>query len=112
MKIFKPKFWEKINLISIFLYPASLILQLLIATKKIFISQNSFKIPIICIGNIYLGGTGKTPLSILITRELIKKLYRPTKKEHDFPGRAVQYNKKADKHSQKKMIEFFIKHLK
>ena len=77
MKIFKPKFWEKINLISIFLYPASLILQLLIATKKIFISQNSFKIPIICIGNIYLGGTGKTPLSILITRELIKKKKKP-----------------------------------
>ena len=45
-------------------------------------------------------------------RELIKELYRPTKDDHDLPGRAVQYNKKADKHSQKKMIEFFIKHLK
>ena len=45
-------------------------------------------------------------------RELIKKLYRPTKDDHDLPGRAVQYNKKADKHSEKKMLEFFIKHLK
>ena len=45
-------------------------------------------------------------------RELIKKLYRPSKDDHDFAGRAVQYNKKADKHSQKKMIKFFVKYLK
>ena len=45
-------------------------------------------------------------------RELIKKLYRPSKDDHDLSGRAVQYNKKADKHSQKKMIKFFVKHLK
>ena len=45
-------------------------------------------------------------------RELIKKLSKSTKDNHDLPGRSVQYNKKADKHSQKKMIEFFVKHLK
>ena len=45
-------------------------------------------------------------------RELIKKLYRPSKDDHDLAGRAVQYNKKADKHSQKKMIKFFVKYLK
>ena len=45
-------------------------------------------------------------------RELIKKLYRPSKDDHDLSGRAVQYNKKADKHSQKKMIKFFVKYLK
>ena len=45
-------------------------------------------------------------------RELIKKLYRPSKDDHDISGRAVQYNKKADKHSQKKMIKFFVKYLK
>ena len=28
---------------------------------------------IICVGNLYLGGTGKTPLSILIGNELSKK---------------------------------------
>ena len=28
-----------------------------------------FKIPIICVGNIYLGGTGKTPLSIFLAKE-------------------------------------------
>ena len=42
----------------------------------------------------------------------MKKLSKSTKDNHDLAGRSVQYNKKADKHSQKKMIEFFVKHLK
>ena len=37
----------------------------------------------------------------------MKKLYRPTSKNHDLPGRAVQYNKEDDKDSEKKMIAFF-----
>ena len=36
----------------------------MIHIKKRFTSKHSFKIPIICIGNIYLGGTGKTPFCI------------------------------------------------
>ena len=32
-----------------------------------FTKISSFKIPIVCIGNIYVGGTGKTPLSILVS---------------------------------------------
>ena len=39
--------------------------------------MHAFKIPIICVGNIYIGGTGKTPLSILITKELMKHKKRP-----------------------------------
>ena len=32
-----------------------------------------FKVKTICVGNIYLGGTGKTPLSNLIASKLKKK---------------------------------------
>ena len=78
MKILKPKFWEKNNnLISLLLFPISIFLQLLIIIKKKFTSEHSFKIPVICIGNIYLGGTGKTPLSILIAKELRKHNKKP-----------------------------------
>jgi len=73
MKINKPKFWqEKNNLISFLLLPFSFVLQFLIALKNKITYSHSFKTPIICVGNIYLGGTGKTPLSILIAQELIK----------------------------------------
>ena len=78
MKILKPKFWEKNNnLISLFLLPVSFFLQLLIIIKKKLTSEHSFKIPVICIGNIYLGGTGKTPLSVLIAKELKKHNKKP-----------------------------------
>ena len=66
MDFFKPKFWDqdKISFFSIIFLPISWILKLLIFTKKSFIKSHQFPIPIICIGNIYLGGTGKTPMSI------------------------------------------------
>jgi len=78
MKILKPKFWEKNNnLISLLLLPVSFFVQLLIIIKKKLTYENSFKIPVICIGNIYLGGTGKTPLSVLIAKELKKHNKKP-----------------------------------
>ena len=74
MKILKPKFWEKNNnLISLLLLPISFFLQFLIIIKKKLTPEHSFKIPVICIGNIYLGGTGKTPLCIEIF-SILKKL--------------------------------------
>ena len=78
MKILKPKFWEeKNNPISLLLLPISFFLQLLIIIKKKLTFKHSFKIPVICIGNIYIGGTGKTPLSIMIAQELIKHKKKP-----------------------------------
>ncbi len=72
MKLYKPKFWDHKNFISLSLFPVSLIIQLIILLKKKFTKVSSFKIPIVCIGNIYVGGTGKTPLSILVSKELSK----------------------------------------
>mgnify|MGYP006134975033 CR=1 FL=1 len=77
MKIFKPKFWHKENsLISFFLLPLSILFQLIIMVKKKITKKNSFSIPVICVGNIYLGGTGKTPLCV----ELVEILEKSNKK--------------------------------
>ena len=76
MKLFKPKFWDKkIGLISVLLFPLSLITVLIVFIKKIY--KNIFNIPIICVGNIYVGGTGKTPTSILLANEITKLDKRP-----------------------------------
>ena len=79
IKFIKPKFWDKkkISLISIVLIPISLITLLIIFLKKRLTKITSFKIPIICVGNIYIGGTGKTPVSILIAKELNKLGLQP-----------------------------------
>ena len=64
MLIKKPRFWdsEKISIYSIILYPISIIYFFLLTIIKIFKKNQNFEIPIVCVGNIYLGGTGKTPL--------------------------------------------------
>ena len=78
MMLIKPKFWDKkIGIISIILYPLSLIYLIIIYIKKKITKVHKFKIPIICVGNIYVGGTGKTPLSILLANE-IQKLGKET----------------------------------
>jgi len=78
MKILKPKFWtKKNNLISFFLLPFSFFFQLLIILKNNTTKKEKFSVQVICIGNIYLGGTGKTPLSLAVV-EILKKLNKKT----------------------------------
>ena len=72
MRLIKPKFWKTKNLISFLLYPLSSITFLINNTKKFCIKKN-FKIKTICIGNIFIGGTGKTSLAIEIKKLLEKK---------------------------------------
>ena len=68
MNFLKPKFWDKkqVSFISILLFPISLIIKLANTFKPYFIRTNQYSIAVICVGNIYLGGTGKTPLCIEI----------------------------------------------
>lgn len=93
MKLIKPKFWnKKFNLLTIFLLPVTFITILIIFLKKKISKPIKYDIPIICIGNIYIGGTGKTPLSLYIGNELLKlgkkpvilkKFYKEHKDEHN-----------------------------
>ena len=87
MKIKKPYFWDlqKPNILSYLLLP----LTIPIILNNILLGFKSKKIlkdiKTICIGNIYVGGTGKTPLTIKLDQILkrlnyntcvIKKFYR------------------------------------
>ena len=78
MYLIKPKFWEKKNsILSLILVPISMLLICFVYFRKKFTKIVNYEIPIICVGNLYLGGTGKTPLSILIGEELTKKGINP-----------------------------------
>ena len=62
----KPKFWDKnkISLIALILIPFSYLYWLLFIIKKKLNKKKFFPIKVMCVGNIYLGGTGKTPFAI------------------------------------------------
>ena len=85
MQFKKPKFWDKNRqtIFSLILFPLSIIVYFIAKLKRLK-KGKKFKFPIICIGNVYLGGTGKTPISIEIFKILssinkkpvfIKKFY-------------------------------------
>ena len=74
MKLKKPKFWDykKPNFISNLLYPFSKIFDFL--TKlNIKTPKKIPNIKTICVGNIYIGGTGKTSFAIALKKILDEK---------------------------------------
>ena len=86
MNLKKPKFWDykQPNLYAYLLLPIASLVKMF-SLIKIKSKTNKLKIKTICIGNIYIGGTGKTSLSIKINEILnernikscfVKKFYK------------------------------------
>ena len=75
MNLKKPHFWDlpKPNFLSYLLIPFSLPVIIRNFLFQFLRKKQSLNIKTICVGNIYLGGTGKTPLTIKIS-EILKKL--------------------------------------
>ena len=92
MKFKKPKFWNSVNFLSIILLPFSLLTLVFNIFKSQVITENRFNIPIICVGNIFIGGTGKTPLSIYIYNLLKNKKFKPAIVRKYYPSHADEIN--------------------
>jgi len=90
MKLKKPKFWDykKKSIWLILLFPLSIIYLILLRMSRIpsFFKSHKNIHPIICVGNIYLGGTGKTPLAAEIFKLLKSDGKNPAfvKKYYDY----------------------------
>jgi len=101
MNFKKPEFWDKseLSIWSIILYPFSLLFLIISLGAKFLKIKEKFPIPVVCVGNIYTGGTGKTPLALEIFK--ITKSYGKNpafvKKGYDYLYDEIQMLDKAGK---------------
>ena len=74
-----PKFWyqKKDSYLSRSLYPLSLLFRLGTKIRNFASTSKKSPLPVICIGNIVVGGAGKTPVSLKIGKMLIKAGHKP-----------------------------------
>ena len=74
--------WYRISPLHALLYPVSLLFRALSALRRflyrsgVFVSPK-FHVPIVIVGNISVGGTGKTPLTLWLAQQLIAEGWHP-----------------------------------
>lgn len=74
--------WYRYTPLHLLLYPISLIFRLLAALRRALyraglLHSERLPVPVVVVGNITVGGTGKTPLTLTLAQQLIENGYRP-----------------------------------
>lgn len=77
-----PKFWERRGPMSLLLWPLSWLYGLILRVRKLVQDTDLVKpkpapVPIIIVGNIRVGGTGKTPIVIALAERLLQLGWQP-----------------------------------
>ena len=95
MQFIKPKFWDlkKPNLLSYLLLPFTIPIRINNISLDLKSKKKDQRIKTICVGNIYVGGTGKTPTTIKLYQLLNQQGYE-----------VVTANKNYKKHLDEKII--------
>ena len=74
--------WLRISPLHVLLYPASLLFRATVALRRDlyrsgFLASHQLLLPVIVVGNISVGGTGKTPLTLALAQQLIQRGWHP-----------------------------------
>ena len=75
----QPNFWyfDQPNLLAKLLYPLSIIFSLVGRISLFFVKPWKPSVPVICVGNLVVGGAGKTPTAIALATVLKSKGWKP-----------------------------------
>ena len=68
-----PKFWNKNGFLALLLQPIGLFFHFLGLFRRSLFSTTNIGIPVICVGNLVVGGAGKTPTAMFIANLLARK---------------------------------------
>jgi tetraacyldisaccharide 4'-kinase len=87
--------WYRITPLHLILFPISLVFRLVVALRREMYRNGSLPsdqllLPVIVIGNINAGGTGKTPLTLALAKQLVKHGWHPLIVSRGFGGSAQQ----------------------
>ncbi|MFZ0218680.1 MAG: tetraacyldisaccharide 4'-kinase [Candidatus Aquirickettsiella sp.] len=90
------KIWQKKNFLAYLLWPLSFVYgSFIFLRRKLYqlhlLKINYFSVPIIVVGNITVGGTGKTPVVIALALFLKEKGWRPGIISRGYGGNTQQY---------------------
>lgn len=74
--------WQRRGLLACALLPVSLVFRLLAGLRRLLFRSGLLKstrlpVPVVIVGNIFIGGTGKTPLTIWLVQELRQAGFTP-----------------------------------
>ena len=69
------KIWKSNNFLNLLLFPFSLLYYLCFVIYKISNKEKKCNIPVLCVGNITLGGAGKTP-TVIEMRQILTKNFK------------------------------------
>lgn len=88
-----PAFWERRGIISWLLWPLSKLVGLYVASKNTLCHLGigvgkPFSVPIIIVGNLRVGGTGKTPIVIALAEHLRARGFYPGIISRGYGGRS------------------------
>ena len=72
-----PDFWRQRNGAAILLAPLGVLYGLSVALKARFARPFDAGLPVICVGNLTAGGSGKTPVAIAIAERLRARGHKP-----------------------------------
>ena len=74
--------WYRITPLHLILIPISLLFRLLVALRRALyrngiLPGHKLAVPVIVVGNISVGGTGKTPLTLALAQQLVERGWHP-----------------------------------
>ncbi|MBI3480589.1 MAG: tetraacyldisaccharide 4'-kinase [Nitrosomonadales bacterium] len=74
--------WYRITPLHLILFPVSLVFRMLVALRRVLyrnglLNSHRLPLPVIVVGNISVGGTGKTPLTLALAQQLVERGWHP-----------------------------------
>jgi tetraacyldisaccharide 4'-kinase len=78
--------WRRRGVLAWLLWPASLVFGAIAFLRRVFTRRRRAGLPVIVVGNLTVGGSGKTPLVLWIAEHLRSKGWRPAIVSRGYPA--------------------------